>query len=196
MKQPVLYKLVACSVAALAMFGLSNAMADTIAPSAVSSKPSSCTDRERLSREMTPVEMNQALPDCIAGSQMDTALFLFALSGTYGRYDALRVEDKTSPQVTTILRSQAMQRLTNEQKSAFMSQVKQVAENPSKHSSLCAAVRGFGAPTYYPAYMVNHGMAAVQASISRKSLANRGLRDGFDSKVGWDLAVSEYLHCN
>lgn len=155
-----------------------------------------CLTRSQLSTELTPVSLDRALTSCVTTSRLDAAVFLFALGGVYGRYDALRVADDTAGQAATIIRANAIQSMPAEKQEAFVQHVKAIMANADERATLCASVRSFGPPTYYPAYMVNHGMRAMQATMSGQQLENGGIRADFDSVKGWDAALAGYLQCD
>ncbi|GAB6852574.1 hypothetical protein [Paraburkholderia kururiensis] len=90
----------------------------------------------------------------------------------------------------------AMQAIPDAQREAFRQRLEDVMRDPGAQATLCASVRGFGAPAYYPACMVDHGPGAMQAAMSGQPVANGGLRQDFDAAKGWDAAVAGYLQCS
>ncbi|WP_233411995.1 hypothetical protein, partial [Paraburkholderia kururiensis] len=133
---------------------------------------------------------------CATASRWDAAVFLFALGGVYGAYDGARVADPTAGQAARVLRSGAMQAIPDAQREAFRQRLEDIMRDPGAQAALCDSVRGFGAPAYYPTYMVDHGLGAMQAAMSGQQVANGGLRADFDAAKGWDAAVAGYLQCS
>ncbi|CAM2194925.1 exported protein of unknown function [Paraburkholderia kururiensis] len=160
------------------------------------SGPQQCLTRSQLSREQTPVVLNRAMVACAAASRWDAAVFLFALGGTYGAYDAARVTDPSAGQAARVLRAGAMQAIPDAQREVFRKRLEDVMRDAGAQAALCDSVHGFGAPAYYPAYMVDHGLGAMQAAMSGQPVANGALRADFDAAKGWDAAVAGYLQCS
>ncbi|CAG2129911.1 hypothetical protein CUPL110328_23250 [Cupriavidus plantarum] len=154
-----------------------------------------CLEPTQLRNDMNPVVLNRVMAACIAQTQLDNAVFAFALSGAYGHFDSLRVADKTAHQVVKVIRGFTLQSADSAQLQAFQSHLTATMGNPAQRRGLCASVRSFGPPAYFPAYMVQHGMAAMSAATAGSTPAPRALVDNFDEARGWTAAVTSYLQC-
>ncbi len=63
-------------------------------------------------------------------------------------------------------------------------------QNDATHHALCRRLLHLGPPTYFPRYMVQHGMAAF---------VNPGantLKTPFDAAAGWLGVMKHYAHCD
>lgn len=162
-------------------------------PLAAASIP--CLEPAQLRNDMTPVVLNQVLASCINQNQQDNAVFAFALGGAYGYFDTLRVADETARQAVKVIRMVTMGSLAKDWLQAFQDHLNAVMGDRTQRRSVCATVRGYGPPAYYPKYMVDHGMAAMKAAMSGTTLAARGLVENFDEAKSWNVAVNSYLLC-
>jgi hypothetical protein len=149
-----------------------------------------CVDSAGLKNIYSSADLYKGLAKCISDGAYERGVLLFALAGVYGRYDTLRVADPTAQQATTVLRMTYLDSLDESKKLAFLDKLKGVLGTPDGLKNICSEVRKIGAPTYFPRYMIQHGMGAVMGDTSRG-----GLIDGFDSESAWEKSLDSYLHC-
>ncbi|MGH8779611.1 hypothetical protein [Paraburkholderia sp.] len=90
----------------------------------------------------------------------------------------------------------AMQSMPADKREIFEERLKTIMRSAGEKAKLCIAAHDFGAPAYYPAYMVNHGLGAMQAAMSGQTTEDGGLRSDFDSTKGWSDALTGYLQCD
>lgn len=149
-----------------------------------------CASPEQLDDTHTPADLYRGLAACVEEQQYERGVLLFALAGTYGRYDTLRVADRTAHQAVVVLHMNHFDTLDDSDRQQFSETLKRTVADPVELDKLCNEIRGIGAPTYFPRYMVQHGMAAFQGD-----LANDGLVEGFDAEAAWNDSLVSYLHC-
>lgn len=108
--------------------------------------------------------------------------------GVYGTFDTKRVADKTAHQGLTVLSMRMAQGWSEEQKQAFANTYR--SSVTEKSAEACALAKSVGAPTYYPAYMINHGIDKINGSTSPELVPN------FNSKQAWEDVLKSWLHCS
>jgi hypothetical protein len=64
-----------------------------------------------------------------------------------------------------------------------------IVASPEELARFCAQLRAKGPPTYYPSYMIQHGMGAFGANNPTP------LVDGFDPEPAWARALEQYIRC-
>ncbi|MEQ1599283.1 MAG: hypothetical protein ABL880_07960 [Methylotenera sp.] len=152
----------------------------------------SCPAPEQLSNKMTPVELYGILPVCINKADYKTAVLIFGLAGVYGKYDTMRVADITSHQAIGFLKRMALDSSQATQKAAFQKEAGETFDNKERHAALCESIIKTGVPTYFPSYMIQHGLNAVNGT----EISGNGLVSPFDSKAAWEQSVTGYMHCD
>ena len=152
----------------------------------------SCPAAEKLSGSMTPVDLYSLLPACINKADYQTAVLVFGLAGIYGKFDTMRVADVTSHQAVGFLKRLALDSSQPIQKNAFQKEAGETFDDINRRASLCESINKIGAPTYFPKYMILHGLNAVNGS----NLSNNGLVVPFDAVTAWQQSLTSYLHCN
>lgn len=149
-----------------------------------------CVGPGKLSNEYTPADLYRALSKCVESSQYKEGVLLFALAGVYGRFDSLRVEDKTAHQAVAVLTMQALGSQGKKKQAAFQEILKKTLGNREGLAATCKDIVQLGPPNYYPRYMIQHGMGAFS-----KSGSGDGLVKDFDTKSAWKRSLDTYLHC-
>jgi hypothetical protein len=151
-----------------------------------------CISIEKVRSIYTAADLYRSTRQCLDADQYALAAPLFALAGGYGRFDAMRIADKTAGQGITILTMNVGDGLTDLQKQGFLAAIKQMHDDPEKHAGLCARIARIGPPDYIPVYLIVHG---IGLRGKEKSDAN-GLDPDFDSAKTWSRILSEGLLCS
>lgn len=147
-----------------------------------------CIGIDETKPTYTPADLYPGMMDCVEKQDFDAAAKLFALAGVYGRFDTMRVSDKTAHQAITILKMGSLGTLEEEDSKDFKSAIVRLTSNPEALSSLCASLRKLGPPSYEPVYMRQHGMGAFLG-------AKKDLPKDFDAVSAFEAALDQYLHC-
>jgi hypothetical protein len=150
-----------------------------------------CVGPDKLNRKFTPADLYKAAAICIQQDMDKEGVFLFALAGAYGHFDAQRVADKTSHDAPAILRMTSFGSLNETKKNVFQASIKTALGNPDTLAAICHDVIRIGSPDYFPRYMIQHGMGAFTLDTK----AGNGLTDGFDASTAWSQTLGSYLHC-
>lgn len=132
-----------------------------------------------------PVDLFKATKACIDAKRWDDAARLNLLAMTFGRFDMARVADKTAHQAITVAQMTYFGDVGDADRKVFGEHAKPLMDDPALHAEFCAALARIGPPTYYPRYMVQHGMGAVFAH------GGDGLVSPFDAMATWhDLLIN------
>jgi hypothetical protein len=153
-------------------------------------QPLTCVSIDGVGKDHTPPDLYQGVSACIQQEDYRTAVALFALAGMESRFDAQRVLDKTAGQAGQALIMDTLNGLPIDRRAKFQAAVKTVAADPEVLSRTCASIRKIGYPTYYPAYMVLHGIRAFTANPDDPTL-----QPNFDGAAAWDSLLGSYLNC-
>jgi hypothetical protein len=155
-----------------------------------SNQPLTCVSIDLAGKDHTPPDLYQGVSACIQQEDYRSAVALFALAGMESRFDAQRVLDKTAGQAGQALIMDTLNGLPADRRAKFQAAVKTVAADPEVLSRTCAAIRKIGYPSYYPAYMVLHGIRAFTAKPDDPTM-----EPNFDGAAAWNSLLSTYLNC-
>ncbi|PRH82769.1 hypothetical protein [Arenimonas caeni] len=139
----------------------------------------------------TPADLYRAVADCVETGNFADGVLLFALAGVYGRFDTLRVLDKTAHQALPALQMENLWPIAEEKYDQFRTEAGRMLQDEKAFAAVCAEIRKLGPPNYYPRYMVQHGIGAFLSGPG----SGDGLVPGFDEASGWDESLDNYLHC-
>lgn len=150
-----------------------------------------CVSAKELKNHYTPADLYKSFNDCVKKGNTKDGALIFALAGVYGRFDTLRVTDKSAHQAITVLKMQAFKDVSVQQQSTFKTALSQFFANPQNLDTACNQIKKIGQPTYYPAYMIQHGIRA----FTKEDSSNNALVKDFNSKAAWNDSLENYLHC-
>lgn len=148
-----------------------------------------CLEQGTISTTKTPFDLWRSIPTCVAEDKHEQAVFMYGLAGSLGIYDSMRVKDQSAHQAAKILPMAGQSAMGKERFLLFQKMVRERFGDESNRSKFCAAYKGMQPPTYFPTYMVNHGLAYLSGSKTDP------LVSGFIESEAWPKAVEAYMQC-
>lgn len=149
-----------------------------------------CIPLDGVVSTITPPDLYAAIPRCLAANRYTDAVALFALAGAEASFDALRVTDKTAGQARQVLIMNTFGRLPQEQRQQFNDTLKVTMADPHALADLCDRVRKLAPPSYYPQYMILHGIKAFSSDPYENAIDAH-----FDAQSSWAQVQRTYLQC-
>jgi hypothetical protein len=156
--------------------------------------PLKCLSIDRVNSMRTPPELYGAVTDCIRHDRYPDGLALFALAGMYSQFDAARVADQTAGQAGQVLIMGMFSSLPPETGQKFQAAASALTTDKTALKRICDGVQRVGPPTYYPEYMVAHGIGAVMGALSGTQ-QGPALEQTFDGPKTWAALRTSYLNC-
>jgi hypothetical protein len=153
-------------------------------------QPLGCVELDQLDNTRTPPDLYVGVSACVQQENYRAAVAIFALAGMDSHFDAARVIDKTAGQAGQILITATFDAMPPEKRDKFAKTVTEVAADAPALARTCNRIRRMGFPTYYPGYMVVHGIHAFTAKPDDATLEAT-----FDSAATWTSLLSTYLNC-
>ncbi|MDD9900664.1 MAG: hypothetical protein OXT65_06770 [Alphaproteobacteria bacterium] len=147
-----------------------------------------CMPLKSVTPEFTPADLHQGVVDCIKKADYKNAAALYQAAGTFATFDMQRVTDKTAHQARTMLSIKTGSTLSAKDREQFSSYTKaHIPKKPDR--AFCESIRKVGPPTYYPHYMIQHGMSAITGNTLEPIVKD------FNADNAWLTALDTYLHC-
>jgi len=153
-----------------------------------------CVALEKMDNSHQPPEIYRDVRECIDREKYAEAAALFALGGMESQFDAARVSDKTAGQAGQILIMSVSDGISADQQERFRASVRALAADKPTFTTLCNRISTIGYPTYYPEYMIQHGMGAVMGALTGKQ-ERPGIDPSFDARKTWHALQVTYLNC-
>jgi Protein of unknown function (DUF3617) len=163
----------------------------TIAGQLAAKNPVGCVPLSALDNNRTPPDIYLGVSACILKDDYRAAAALFALAGVESRFDAERVLDKSAGQAGQVLIMNTFNGLPEEKREKFGKAVRELSADPSALAHLCHSIRKINYPTYYPDYMVLHG---IRAFIAKGGEAT--VDPNFNAETTWNSLLTSYLNCH
>ncbi|MEM6494024.1 MAG: hypothetical protein AAF650_06555 [Pseudomonadota bacterium] len=151
--------------------------------------PLQCTALERVGAASNPVDLYTAARDCLLQDRYEEARAIILLGDVRGRFDTKRVKDKTAHQAVLVAKQSALASVDDERLSALRESFR-LLQDPSKRLDFCGVVGALAPPSYFPQYMVSHGMGAFAGQSGSGALVEE-----FDAPATYRDVVEDYLNC-
>ena len=153
-------------------------------------KPISCRSLDGLDNTYTPADLFPGARDCIAHDRYAEAAELSALAGIYAAFDASRVTDQSAGQAGKVLIMTTLGSVADTKRKLFENAVVGLHSDPKALGRLCERIRKIGYPSYYPEYMIMHGIRAFTGDPHKDALKSQ-----LDPKATWIGLQTSYLNC-
>lgn len=151
--------------------------------------PIGCLNLNQVSNSNNPADIYIGMSECIKNGKYENAAKLFAIAGAYATYDMKRVKDKSAHQAMIVLQMNTLGEINEDIKELLLQEIEKIQNDTELLSQLCSEIRAIGMPTYYPKYMIQHGMGAFSDN------QGDGLVEDFNETEAWEKALGTYLHC-
>ncbi len=148
-----------------------------------------CVGIEKALPQYNPVDLFKAVKACIDARRWDDAVRLHLVAMTFGRFDMARVADQTAHQAITVAQMEIYGSETEADRQTFSEHAKLLIDDPQAHAEWCRAIARIGPPTYFPRYMIQHGMGAFLGNNGN------GLVKDFDPATTWRNLLTTGRKC-
>jgi hypothetical protein len=148
-------------------------------------QPVHCLQLTDVRASMPPDVLYRMVGSCVEQGDFASAARLFSLAGIFSRFDGERVADKTGRDAGAVMILNTFNPLPQETREKFGERFNAMVQDPEAMRMLCADIQRVGPPTYYPEYMVAHGIGGAATPLIA----------GFDAKRTWTSFLASYLHC-
>ncbi|MDE2606306.1 MAG: hypothetical protein KGL68_10350 [Burkholderiales bacterium] len=152
--------------------------------------PQACLEPGQVTAKLSPVDLWEGIEACVTAGRYDAAVFLYAVAGSFARFDVLRVADDSAHRAAAELPRAGLAALPKPQAAAFRRQVQATLGDDATRGRYCVEVLRVGPPDYLPGYMLREGIGGFNGASDTHPFV-----DGFDPKSAWPQAVKEYLEC-
>jgi len=149
-----------------------------------------CVALEAIDKSAQPPDLYKAIPRCITAGRYPDAVELFMLAGLQVRFDSTRVTDKTAGQAGQVMIMNTFNPLPEEQRQKFADVFNVLIKEPKTLTQVCEDAQKLGPPTYYPEYMILHGIKAFTGDPRVSALDT-----AMNGQAVWSRIQHTYLNC-
>ncbi len=147
----------------------------------------SCIDVDDVKSSYSPTDLFSGIYQCLDKRDYEKAVMLYSVALVYAKYDTLRVADKSAHQALGVMKLNLMN-AKKEHIDKFQSLLTEKFQDKNK---MCQAVKGIQPPTYFPRYMIQHGIQA----FTQTTQPNNGLIENFNAKDAWASVKKDFMKC-
>jgi hypothetical protein len=148
-----------------------------------------CLDVKVATTSKTPLDLWRSIPTCAKEDKHEQAIFMFGLAGALGVFDSMRVKDVSARQAAKVLPMGGISAMGQEKSQQFQKQIQERFGEPAKRLDLCKTYKSMPPPTYFPDYMINHGLVNLSGKPADAFVA------GFNAAETWPQAIDIYMQC-
>jgi hypothetical protein len=149
-----------------------------------------CVAFEAIDKSIQPPDLYKAIPQCITAGRYPDAVELFMLAGLEVRFDSTRVTDKTAGQAGQVMIMNTFNPLPQEQREKFTETLNALIAEPKTLTQVCEGAQKLGPPTYYPEYMILHGIKAFTGDPRVNAIDT-----AMNGQAVWTQIQHTYLNC-
>jgi len=152
--------------------------------------PLGCIPMSKATNAYSPPDLYHGVAACLDSGDVASAVQLHQLGAAYGRFDAHRVSDRTAHQAMLGLWAPITQNADDRQRAAWKKEVIRIQQDAMARAAMCRNLRRIGPPSYYPRYMIQHGMGAFTGNGGKPALV-----PNFDANETWERVLTDPLLC-
>ncbi len=151
--------------------------------------PLACVSSTSVGPESTAADIAAGAKDCAKSSKYNEAAELIMVASAYAYFDTQRVADKNAHGALNALFAKEFGSLPEAERSELFSSIDALDSNDLRKSEICAYLSSAAPPTYYPDYMIAHGMGAFSGSTKEPLITN------FNPSDAWSKSMA-FLKCS
>ncbi|MDD5400086.1 MAG: hypothetical protein PHQ93_02725 [Sulfurimonas sp.] len=147
-----------------------------------------CVGIDKLKSSVTPVDLAVGVMECIKNDKYREGVEMYMLFGAYGQFDTRRVIDTSAHQAIPALKMYISNTVTEAKREKWLQAVDTVVDDKNI-GKLCTKIKQIGMPSYYPEYMIAHGLQAFNGG------GKSGVYADFHAKETWEGILEGYVRC-
>ncbi len=147
--------------------------------------PLACVSATSVGPKSSAADIAAGARKCADQSNYNQAAELIMVASAYAHFDTQRVVDNTSHGALTALFGKEFGSLPETEKHAVFSSIESLDKNPTRKGELCSFLISAQPPSYFPGYMIAHGMGVT----------GEPLMQNFDADDAWARSMS-FIKCD
>lgn len=150
-----------------------------------------CIGGNQVLSTHTPPDLFLAAYKCIMSDEFERAARLMTIAEAFGVFDVARLTDPTTRDGPKVLAQRVISQVPKDKMNSLAQSVRKAVSNSSINDDLCNDLRRSGPPTYYPKYLVLHGLAAYSGQVTPEN----SLKAPFDAAEYWESYLRKAVGC-
>lgn len=151
--------------------------------------PLKCVPVEAIRADSSAADVAAGALKCLKKKSYGEAAELTMVASAFANFDTRRVSDKSAHIAQQALFSETFRKQSEERMTELFAHMNQLGPESERHKAICAYLESLGPPSYFPKYMIAHGMATFTGSKEPP------LIEPFDAQTSWAATLSEFVNC-
>lgn len=126
--------------------------------------PLVCVNSTSVGSESTAADIAAGAKNCTESSKYNEAAELIMIASAYAYFDTQRVTDKTAHGALNALFAKEFGSLPEAKRNELFSSINALDNNQPRKSEICTYLISAPPPSYFPEYMIAHGVGAFTGS--------------------------------
>ena len=151
--------------------------------------PLDCEPATEINTTYSAADVVAGAVACVEAEKFDEAADLVMVSSAFALFDTQRVADETAHGALQALYSEAFGGLPADQASRLNDSITRMSPDNPRAQVICEPLEASEPPTYFPGYMVSHGLGAFSGE------SQEPLVEDFDADAAWMRSL-DFINCN
>jgi hypothetical protein len=150
-----------------------------------------CINGSQVLSTHTPPDLFLSAYKCIMSGEFERAARLTTIAQAFGIFDVARLTDPTTRGGPEVLANRVISQVPKEKLNGLALALRAAQASSSINDDLCNDLKRSGPPTYYPKYLVLHGLAAYNGQATPEN----SLKAPFDATATWSTYLRNSIGC-
>lgn len=151
--------------------------------------PLACVSTTQVIPTNSAADVAAGARECVRQSRYDEAAELIMVASAYAHFDTQRVADKSAHSALNALFVKEFGSLPEAERNRLFASIDALDSDRSRKSAICSQLLSAPPPSYFPGYMVAHGMGAFTGSDKEPLIKD------FNAPEAWSRSMA-FIKCN
>ena len=145
--------------------------------------PLPCVNATTVNSESTAADIAAGAKECVKQSKFGEAAELILVASAYVHFDTQRVSDKSAHGALNALFAKEFGSLTESDRNKLFSSIDVLDNNQARKKEICSYLVSAQPPSYFPNYMIAHGMGAFTGSSEEPLITNFNVNEAWSKSM-------------
>ena len=152
--------------------------------------PLQCVPVSEITGKSSAADVTQGAVACLEAENYQGAAELVMVASAFAYFDTQRVSDPSAHVALQAIFADALSGQPQDRVEKMLAAIQRLSPDNSRHREICTSLLALGPPSYYPSYMIEHGMDAFTGSDSEPLVAD------FDAGKAWVDSLRTFIKCS
>ncbi len=151
--------------------------------------PLECVSATEVAASSSAADVAAGAQHCTENGRFDEAAALLLVSSAFVDFDTRRVADASAHAARQALFANTFSNQSESDMQSLFGALDSLDPSSAEHQRICEHLRDIGPPSYFPKYMIAHGLQAATDPDAPP------LIEPFDSARAWEESLTGFIGC-